>query len=363
MSPSSSDSSPSDDLSEFDFEFDDTSSFATYPSSEGSSSSSLVHRLYSSKNGRTYYALSDAYFCPMDEEARVLESLFHDLKHVVFGSSYPLQVSSMINRLLSRPANVEGKLEGKQPRVLDVGCGSLAVWMIDLAKKYPTVEITGLDLGAKRFSHSTPPNCVYEICDVSREGIPYPDRHFQMVNQSFLSWWCAKEGSYARLVEEIARSLDTGGVYLCIEPSCELWTESGEPLADRFPGLAAFQKIHHEALFSASPPTLDETEIIKRCGHFSRCFSETITIQLGSRSSRGVNASINLAGMNFLEMYKIFYRPWMPLLLGKTEDEADLVTNAAQEELAALERTEVGRGVRGSIFVMFAIRGGRPVAD
>lgn len=98
-----------------------------------------------------------------------------------------------------------------------------------------------------------------------------------MVNQSFLSWWCAKEGSYARLVEEIARSLDTGGVYMCVEPSvsflsgleaslrvviasldsltilvpfdlfsnaqCELWTESGEPLADRFPGLATFQKI------------------------------------------------------------------------------------------------------------------------
>lgn len=68
----------------------------------------------------------------MDEEARVLESLFHDLKHVVFGSSYPLQVSSMINRLLSRPANVEGKLEGKQPRVLDVGCGSLGEFLSEL---------------------------------------------------------------------------------------------------------------------------------------------------------------------------------------------------------------------------------------
>lgn len=103
------------------------------------------------ENGRTYRAYGkNAYGLPVDEA----EQGRNELKHCKF----------ML--LLGDKLHLSPIKEAPQ-RILDLGTGS-GIWAIDMANKFPTARVIGVELAAVQPSW-VPPNVQFEIDDIEDE--------------------------------------------------------------------------------------------------------------------------------------------------------------------------------------------------
>lgn len=181
----------SDDI-EPEEEFDDEGFAESTVTSYVSSIASEIRKGIE-ENGRTYPAYGkNVYGMPIDE----LEQDRNDLQHCKF--------SLILNGKLHLAPIVE-----TPSKILDLGTGS-GIWAIDMADKYPSAQVLGIDIAAVQPSW-VPPNCQFEIEDVENDWLYASDsfdfihaREFllairdwdRLIEQSFR---CLKPGSYIEL--------------------------------------------------------------------------------------------------------------------------------------------------------------------
>lgn len=141
------------------------------------------------ENGRTYPAYGkNAYGLPVDEE----EQERNDLQHCKF-------MLLLGDKLHLAPIAEEPH------RILDLGCGS-GIWAIDMADKFPSAQVTGVDLAAVQ-PQWVPPNCQFEIDDVEDEWM-FGENKFDFIHgRDFM----LAIRDWDRLVEQCYAHLKPGG--------------------------------------------------------------------------------------------------------------------------------------------------------
>jgi ubiquinone/menaquinone biosynthesis C-methylase UbiE len=145
------------------------------------------------ENGRTYPAYGrNEYGLPIDES----EQNRNDLQHCKF--SLILNGKLHLAPIPESPSNI-----------LDLGTGS-GIWAIDMADKYPSAHVLGVDIAAVQPSF-VPVNCQFEIDDVENDWV-YESNSFDFIHaREFLlairdwdrlieqSFHCLKPGGYLEL--------------------------------------------------------------------------------------------------------------------------------------------------------------------
>lgn len=102
------------------------------------------------ENGRIYASYGKyMYGIPIDEH----EQQRNDFQHAKF-------LLLLDGRLHLAPIKTPQK-------ILDVGTGS-GIWAIDMADRYPSAQVTGMDIAAVQ-PHWVPPNCHFEIDDAEED--------------------------------------------------------------------------------------------------------------------------------------------------------------------------------------------------
>ncbi|KAG8932994.1 hypothetical protein FRC01_011394 [Tulasnella sp. 417] len=110
--------------------------------------------------------------------------------------------------------------DGYKPRVLDIGTGSGA-WAIEVAIRYPNVEVLGLDLAPVNPSSTPPSNCLFETGDASA-GLQRYGRFDVIQARSVL------QGiqDYAALCADVAQVLNPRGVFISLEADAGLYDKN-----------------------------------------------------------------------------------------------------------------------------------------
>ncbi|KAK2871771.1 hypothetical protein FQN49_002853 [Arthroderma sp. PD_2] len=154
---------------------------------------------YRYENGRRYHSYRDgAYWVsatgPNDEVANDQQDLAHHM--------YLLTLDGKLHLApISNPQEI-----------LDVGTGT-GIWAIDMADEYASAKVTGVDLSPTQPSF-LPPNCTFEVDDVTLCPWTYPQNHFDFIHVREMfgcipDWdeffqqcfQCMKPGAYIEIVE------------------------------------------------------------------------------------------------------------------------------------------------------------------
>ncbi|KAM5443225.1 hypothetical protein MferCBS31731_001542 [Microsporum ferrugineum] len=162
---------------------------------------------YRYENGRRYHSYRDgAYWGPNDESANDQQDLAHHM--------YLLTLDGKLHLApISNPQEI-----------LDVGTGT-GIWAIDIADEYPSAKVTGVDLSPIQPSF-LPPNCTFEVDDVTLCPWTYPQNHFDFIHiremfgcipdwDEFFQqcYQCLKPGAYIEIVEHsVEPTSDDGSV-------------------------------------------------------------------------------------------------------------------------------------------------------
>ncbi|KAF1964487.1 S-adenosyl-L-methionine-dependent methyltransferase [Bimuria novae-zelandiae CBS 107.79] len=167
---------------------------------DGSDASSFLSSILSEVRrgveieGRTYASYGrHEYGMPMDEK----ELDRQDLQH----HKYNLLLN---DRFYVAPIPDE-QLQESGSRVLDLGTGT-GIWAMDMADKFPSAEIIGVDIAPTQPSF-VPPNCIFEIDDVEDDW-PYRPAHFDFVHGRDLM---TAVRDWPRLIQQAYTHLKPGG--------------------------------------------------------------------------------------------------------------------------------------------------------
>ena len=148
---------------------------------------SLVVR-FEYENGRRYHSFqSGSYAFPNDEDE--LDRM--DLEHEIF-------LMLLDNRLHLAPLT-------SPQRILDVGTGT-GIWAIQMADKYPSASVIGIDLSPTQPSF-VPPNCEFQIDDFELEWT------FQQNSFDHIHWrlLLASVSDYPKLLRQAFDHIKPGG--------------------------------------------------------------------------------------------------------------------------------------------------------
>lgn len=144
------------EIIEADLNFDDEGYGGSTNTSYVSSIASDIRRGIE-ENGRTYPAYGQhQYGMPIDER----EQDRNDLQHCKF-------VLVLNDQFFLSPI-------GESPqRILDLGTGT-GIWAIDVADKYPSADVLGVDIAAIQPTFM-PPNCRFELDDIENDWLYQKD--------------------------------------------------------------------------------------------------------------------------------------------------------------------------------------------
>jgi hypothetical protein len=132
------------------------------------------------ENGRTYPAYGkNQYGLPVDEQKQDR----NDLQHCKF-------ILLLGDKLHLAP------IANQPQRILDLGTGT-GIWAIDMADKFPTARVLGVNLAMTQPSW-VPPNCEFEIDDVEDDGA-YGTNKFDFIHARHLLFAVR---NWDRLVEQ-----------------------------------------------------------------------------------------------------------------------------------------------------------------
>jgi ubiquinone/menaquinone biosynthesis C-methylase UbiE len=103
--------------------------------------------------------------------------------------------------------------------VLDIACGP-GQWATDVAKSYPAMQVTGIDLSNLMISYAKTliqelPNAHFHVMD-ARQALDFPDQSFDYIQARFISAFMLTT-TWPRLLQECQRILRPGGTLRLIE--------------------------------------------------------------------------------------------------------------------------------------------------
>lgn len=104
-------------------------------------------------------------------------------------------------------------------QVLDIACGP-GQWVLDVAKKYPHIQATGVDISQLMIAYASTlvddlPNAHFQNMD-TRQPLSFPDESFSVVHARFITAFM-KVPAWPDLVKECHRILQPGGTLCLIE--------------------------------------------------------------------------------------------------------------------------------------------------
>jgi SAM-dependent methyltransferase len=160
----------------------------------------------------------------------------------VEGIAAPGLLSPLLARLRQRQADRLIPAASRSGRILDVGCGT---WPAFLARTRFR-EKHGLDRRSP--SAASPPGIEVRQHDVGTDGLPYPDRHFDVVTLLAVVEHLAPEVTLF-VLQEVYRVLCDAGVAVVTVPSAQ-----GESLLHLLSVLRITSREHHEEHQNAYDP-------------------------------------------------------------------------------------------------------------
>ncbi|KAG5657431.1 hypothetical protein KAF25_005995 [Fusarium avenaceum] len=89
--------------------------------------------------------------------------------------------------------------------ILDLGAGS-GIWACEMAKRYPQVNILGIDLSSALLPEDVPPNVTFEIADVTE---PWPSRTYDFIHVRSLAGGGVRD--WSALLADAYEHLKPGG--------------------------------------------------------------------------------------------------------------------------------------------------------
>ncbi|KAG8906971.1 hypothetical protein FRB99_005613 [Tulasnella sp. 403] len=178
-----------------------------------------ANTLLRDEHGRTMNATSDLYSLPVDMSEHTRLELQHEYITQQAGLYFRPDVVEKI--LAPRP---EGS---PATTIVDIGTGS-GIWAIEMAKRFPHVQVVGIDLAPPNLSQEVPPNCRFECRDVNNGLRDLKEAPFDVVHVRCV---CVGITDYREfLKDEVLAILRPGGIFLSIEGDLQTFNEFREPI-------------------------------------------------------------------------------------------------------------------------------------
>ncbi|ODA83162.1 hypothetical protein RJ55_01672 [Drechmeria coniospora] len=81
----------------------------------------------------------------------------------------------------SASASIEEPTTTNGFRILDIGAGN-GLWAVQVARRYPSASVLGIDVSPALFPSSVPSNCSFDVLDASNPDSWSPDRTFDFIH-------------------------------------------------------------------------------------------------------------------------------------------------------------------------------------
>jgi len=230
--------------------------------------------------------------------------------------------------------------EGNEaPLILDIGTGS-GKWAVDFAHQFPHCQVIGLDLvPVTRDVREIPSNCKFEIGDAN---LPFDRFHgkVSVVHARSINVGIKDEIMF---MNEVARMLVPGGVFLRGDGDTQLYSDSFTALPECNPGEPGFSWVQ-KVLFYARNVVIARgikpsaagraAKLLSEIPQFTNVGSDSVYVPLGGWV-KGDNLELQESGKLMAEDVMMMPKAMRPQLLsaGMPEETVDNIIQNAEAEV------------------------------
>ncbi|CAG8562892.1 12843_t:CDS:2 [Ambispora leptoticha] len=257
-------------------------------------------------NRRFHNISNSAYAVPNDEEEAERLIRYHNAGKSIWGGLF----KSPVEKKLKEGANV-----------IDIGCGS-GTWLIDMARKYPNSNFTGIDFSPIFPTDGIPSNAQfinYNLLD----GLPFEDSSFDFIHQKFLVVAFTQVQWEEKVIPELIRLGRPGGWIEFVESDPYLSSdgESTQRICNAFRDFLTSKGLNIQ-LSDDLPLLLENTN------KFSEVRKERKRIILGRRGGKAGEETLK-----FLTKGMESGRIWLSASMNITPEHYDLLNEAIPTEV------------------------------
>ncbi|GJE98664.1 S-adenosyl-L-methionine-dependent methyltransferase [Phanerochaete sordida] len=322
MDNSGSDPNESDDGSVASFDSDASSDVTELDQSDFAG-------YFHERDGRLFHSHGQSpYPLPVDarEQARINGQ--HGLLGRLLGSNYLGPVGDVVRT---------------RRRVLDL-CTGTGRWVLDMAEEFPNVRFDGIDI-VPISTRAPPRNVFIEMADIN-EPWRWQPHTFDFVHARSVSMAVR---DYAGMLDQAARVLRPGGLFLACEWGRFVALHDGRDVAGAAPRTAAFFRAVREALEARGVPPVAEhlEQHVRDSGRFDHIVVRRYTLPIGDWDAAQVELGRDMRA--FLVMFVESLKPLL-VAFGTHAVEVDDFIRAVKLELET---------VRGMVAYYYTVHGRR----
>lgn len=285
-------------------------------------------------HGRVLNSTNEMYMLPADaSEHKRLDCQSQSLFLALGSRLYHQETEGFVLRALKKP-------EGSEiPLILDLGTGS-GKWAVDMAHQFPHCQVIGLDIvPVTSGSREIPSNCRFEIGDAN---FPF-ERFHDKISVVHARSMNAGIKDQRKFLDEIARMLVPGGVFLRGDGDPQLYSESFAPLPECNPGDPGFSWVQ-KVLFTSRnvlqsrgtniPSSAQAPKLIASIPDFVNLGSESVYVPIG-QWVKDDNIALQESGKLMAADVLMLPRAMRPLILsgGVPEETIDTMIKNAEAEV------------------------------